>query len=108
MLNKAFQIIRLDVSYVATYIFKSIRSFLKKKMFKYNRKSERSGCDLKLHGHFDKLTTCHWILLKGMLKHTERQLELFETHCFAMFITALCVIFLITILIITRVHYFSL
>ena len=29
-----------------------------------------------------------------MLQHTKRQVELFEMHCFTMFITALCVIFL--------------
>ena len=31
-----------------------------------------------------------------MLQHTKRQGELFEMHCFTMFITVLCVIFLMT------------
>jgi len=30
-----------------------------------------------------------------MLQHTKRQVKLFEMHCFKMFITALCIIFLI-------------
>ena len=31
----------------------------------------------------------------SMLQHTKRRLKLFEMYCLAMFITALCVIFLI-------------
>lgn len=30
-----------------------------------------------------------------MLQRTKRQVKLFEMHCFTMFMTALCVIFLI-------------
>ena len=32
-----------------------------------------------------------------MLQHTKREVKLFEMHCFTMLITALCVIFLMTL-----------
>ena len=37
-----------------------------------------------------------------MLQRTKRQVKLFEMHCFTMFITASCVIFLVTFILCIR------
>ena len=51
--------------------------------------------DFKMCCHTIKLNNV-WFFQKWkcMLQHTKRQVKLFAMHCFTMFITALCVIFL--------------
>ena len=43
-----------------------------------------------------------------MLQHTKRQVKLFKMYCFTMFITALCVIFDMEMLLTSLRHLFSL
>ena len=46
IVEQCISIITLDILSVATYIFEKYPLFFEK-LFKYNRNSERSGCDLK-------------------------------------------------------------
>ena len=58
------QVIPSSKSEASTHFHVEITSFQKypmflEKLFKYNRNSERSGCELNLQCRINKVTTCH-------------------------------------------------